>query len=81
MDIERLIGVTVTSVEAVEVGEIVGIEVYGSKIFLILDSNFEFGGPDGDGGQEIPARIEKLGDFSSESIEKGDNIVAFRKRG
>lgn len=84
MDIEKLIGVTVDTVEGIEVGEIVGIEIYGTKIHLIMDGAYAYmdGGPDGDGGipVEVPKKVESDGKPGSEP-KIGDNVVDIRKRG
>ncbi len=81
MDVERLIGASVYSIEGIEVGEIVGIELYGIKIHLIIDSMFDFGmdgGPDGGGGERIPIQLQKSGESEPKTIEKIENIINFR---
>lgn len=81
MDVERLIGASVHSIEGIEIGEIVGIEIYGTKIHLIIDSMFDFemdGGPDGDGGERIPVQLQKSGESEPKTVEKIENVINFR---
>ncbi len=56
MDIEKLMGVEVETTDGEILGEIVGIELYGLKVNLIVSGEFVFteGGPDGDDGEPVP---------------------------
>ncbi len=76
MDIERLLGLEVETPEGTKVGQIIGIEIYGPKINIIIDPHFDFhtdGGPDG--GEELSKlsdpdtppkdfKVVNLGDFA-----------------
>lgn len=59
MDIEKLMGIEVETVEGEVLGEIVGIELYGNKINIIVDADFVVvgGGPDGDDGEPVPVPV------------------------
>lgn len=81
MDIERLIGVEVETIEGVPIGEIVGIELFGAKMRLIIASEFDFenGGPDDDGG--LPLETEQEGQRDLFDHQLGENVLRFRQTG
>ncbi len=84
MDIEKLLGMPIESVEGVIVGEIVAIELYGAKVHIIIDSDFDFGsgGPDDNGG--IPVEVKNTTESNepqSKNTELGENVIAFRRVG
>lgn len=62
MDIEKLIGVEVETAEGDIIGEIIGIELYLTKMHIIISSEFEVvgGGPDGDDGEPIPVPVSEI---------------------
>ncbi len=73
MDIEKLMGVEVETVDGEILGEIIGIELYGPKISLIVSGEFIFteGGPDDDDGEPVP--VPELDDQTDEFI--GDEPI------
>lgn len=64
MDIEKLMGIEVETVEGEVIGEIVGIELYRNKINIIVDADFVVvdGGPDGDDGEPVPVPVSETND-------------------
>lgn len=76
MNIEDLIGVEVESVDGTVIGEIVGIELYGSKIHVIIASEFDF--DDGNGG--IPVEIGESNTPNLKLVEKNENILPFTEK-
>ena len=83
MDIEKLIGVEIESLEGVTIGEIVGIELFGGKINIIVASEFDFedGGPDGDDG--LPYEIDDAQPdlFNEANINLSENVLRLHQTG
>lgn len=61
MDIERIVGTEVDTCEGLTIGEIVGVEIIGTKIRLIMSCDFFLTVDDPDGGEEVPVdNVETL---------------------
>lgn len=83
MNIERLIGVEVESLGGTTIGEIVGIEIFGAKMHVVIASNYDFegGGPEGDGVPVETDQESQFDLFDGKQSKSGENVLNFCKMG